>query len=340
MISFYEISPAQQCERLQQLAQKALRHWQLDPRSIELIKYRENAVFEVVTTAGVRYALRMHRPGYHSDAALRSELQWMDALNQVGVLVPEVIPTVAGELLITEQLDSIPEPRQIDLFAWIDGEQLGSVEHGLGDNAEQISALYFAIGETAGRLHNQSSNWQMPDGFERHAWDCEGLVGEQPFWGRFWELELLTPEQKNLINDAREKVQARLAQLQQSPQNYSLIHADFVPENLMADGTGVRLLDFDDAGFGWHMFELATALYFIIEENGYEVAKEALFDGYRQQRKLTEEDQGLLELFLTARGFTYLGWIRSRQETETAQALAPELIRMACQQANRFLSQA
>ncbi|UTW01872.1 phosphotransferase [Amphritea atlantica] len=339
MNRFYEISPAQQCERLQQLAQKALCHWQLDARSIELIKYRENAVFEVVTTAGVRYALRMHRPGYHSDTALRSELQWMEALNNVGVLVPEVIPTAAGELLITEALDSIPEPRQIDLFAWIEGEQLGSVEHGLGDNAAQISALYFAIGETAGRLHNQSGDWQLPEGFERHAWDCDGLVGEQPFWGRFWELELLTVEQKALIIEVREKIRLRLQQLDKSSQNYSLIHADFVPENLMADGAGVRLLDFDDAGFGWHMFELATALYFIIEEECYDIAKQALFDGYRQQRNLSEADQGLLELFLTARGFTYLGWIRSRQETKTAQELAPELIRMACQQAKRFLSQ-
>ncbi|WP_299199662.1 phosphotransferase [uncultured Amphritea sp.] len=339
MNSFYEIGPAQQCERLQQLAQKALRHWQLDACSIELIKYRENAVFAVVTTTGVRYALRIHRPEYHSDAALRSELQWMEALNKVGVLVPEVIPTAAGELLITEQLEGIPEPRQLDLFAWIDGEQLGSVEHGLGDNAAQISALYFAIGETAGRLHNQSSHWPLPEGFQRHAWDCDGLVGEQPFWGRFWELELLTSEQKALITEAREKVRLRLQQLPRAPQNYSLIHADFVPENLMADGAGVRLLDFDDAGFGWHMFELATALYFIIEENVYDVAKEALFDGYRQHRHLSEGDLGLLELFLTARGFTYLGWIRSRQETQTAQELAPELIRMACQQAKRFLSQ-
>lgn len=338
MNSFYEISPAIQCERLKQLAAKALNNWQLDVQSIELIKYRENAVFEVITTAGVRYALRMHRPGYHSDAALRSELQWMTALNKVGVLVPEVIPTVAGELLITERLESIPEPRQIDLFAWIEGEQLGSVEHGLGDNTTQMSELYFAIGETAARLHNQSCDWEVPEGFERHAWDCEGLVGENPFWGRFWELELLTPEQKNLILEARDKVRDKLLKLEKSVRNYSLIHADFVPENLMIEGDLLRLLDFDDAGFGWHMFELATALYFIIEESCYEIAKEALIIGYRQHRELTKNDLALLELFLTARGFTYLGWIRSRQETETAKELAPELIRMACKQASKYLS--
>lgn len=339
MNEFYDLSPGQQCERLQQLAVKALHHWQLDVRNIQLIKYRENAVFEVLATDGVKYALRMHRPGYHSDGALRSELQWMEALIKADILVPEVIPTVTGELLVTEQLEGIPESRQIDLFAWIEGEQLGSVEEGLGDNAEQVTSIYLAIGATAARLHNQSSDWQLPEGFKRHAWDCDGLVGEQPFWGRFWELELLTPEQQALLIAAREKVQAKLQKLDKSAQNYSLIHADFAPENLMTEGDRVRLLDFDDAGFGWHMFELATALYFIIEENCYEVAKEALISGYRQHRELSKEDLALLELFLTARGFTYLGWIRSRQETETAQELAPELIRLACQQATRFLSQ-
>ncbi|WP_417224266.1 phosphotransferase enzyme family protein [Amphritea sp.] len=338
MSCFYSLSPAQQVDRLQSLAVQALSHWPFDVAQIEPIKYRENAVFEVLTTEGVRYALRIHRPGYHNTRALHSELQWMAALIDAGVLVPEVIPTANGELLVTEQVDAVPEPRQIDLFAWIEGAPLGCVEHGVSDDIEQLAQLYGAIGETAARLHNQACDWSLPDGFERHAWDCDGLVGEQPFWGRFWELELLTAEQQALIIAARMKVQQQLEPLPKNEQNFSMIHADFVPENLIADGVGVRLLDFDDAGFGWHMFELATALYFIVDEKGYETAKAALVDGYRQQRALSDSDLAQLELFLTARGFTYLGWIRSRQETETAQALAPELIRRACQQAERFLA--
>ena len=31
----------------------------------------------------------------------------------------------------------------------------------------------------------------------------------------------------------------------------------------MVQGDRIKLIDFDDAGFGWHLFELATALYFI-----------------------------------------------------------------------------
>lgn len=338
MIDFYQQTPEAQVEKLILLGQKALHHWTSEEAEISLIKYRENAVFKVELASGQRYALRMHRPGYHSDAALKAELQWMDALNQYGIAVPEVIPASNGHFLIVESHPDIPEPRQIDLFAWIEGEQLGSEEEGLGKDVESVHDIYFQVGQIAAGLHNQTSQWRAPEGFERHAWDDEGLVGEEPFWGRFWELELLTSEQKALLVEARKAVQQQLAEYDRSSQRYGLIHADFVLENLMTEGDKVRLIDFDDAGYGWHMFELATALYFIQEEPAYETAKQALIEGYRSTRPLADSDLEKLELFLAARSFTYLGWIRSRQETETARELAPDLIRRACKQAKQFLA--
>lgn len=335
---FYQLTPDQQSQRLAAMARHALSHWQISADNISLIKYRENAVFSVHTSNGERYALRIHRPGYHDDDALRSELQWMAALADSGVQVPEVIPTTDQQLMVTVHVPEIPEARQIDLFAWVDGQPLGSIEQGLNHDPVQVAKIYHAIGTTAARLHNQASEWSLPTGFKRHAWDLDGLVGEAPFWGRFWELESLAPEQQQLLEQARDKARDDLAKLEKTPLNYGLIHADFVPENLMTDGENIRLLDFDDAGFGWHLFELATALYFIQEEPCYDTAKTALLWGYHEQRPLELEDLVHLELFLTLRGFTYLGWIRSRQETETAQEMTPDLIRRACRQAERYLA--
>lgn len=338
MSSFYNLSPQQQSLLLQQLVEKALRHWSFGACGIELVKYRENAVFKVTTGTGERYAMRIHRPGYHSRAALRSELQWMEALRRDGIPVPRVIPALDGRLSVAESVESIPEARDIDVFAWIDGTPLGSAEIGLNQAPGDIQPLYFSLGKSAARLHNHSSRWTPPEGFERHAWDTEGLVGESPFWGRFWELELLDEGQKKLLQEVRQRVWHELEGYDRSPSRYSMIHADFVPDNLMVDGKDIRLIDFDDAGFGWHMFELATALYFIQEDDYYPAAKRALVDGYRSERALPEEDLARLDLFLTARGCTYLGWIRSRQETETARELATDLIGRACRQAERFMS--
>ena len=336
MTDFFHIDPEAQVLRLEAAGRDALRNWGIDDASLDLIKYRENAVFRV-EHGGTCRALRLHRYGYHSDDELRSELEWMQALSGAGVSVPRVVPTRSGDAFVKHAADDLPGEIQIDLFEWIDGEQLGSVEEGIADE-NAIVGIYGTLGELAAKVHNQASGWQPPAGFVRHAWDADGLAGEQPLWGRFWELEAATPEQAKLLTSGRERVHAELSALARSADGYSMIHADFAPENVMVDGDVVRLIDFDDAGFGWHLFELVTSLYFIQEEPYYDRAQQALFDGYRKHRPLPDEQLRLLPLFFLARGFTYLGWVHTRSETETARELTPMLLEAACELAEDYLS--
>jgi Ser/Thr protein kinase RdoA (MazF antagonist) len=191
----------------------------------------------------------------------------------------------------------------------------------------------------AARLHNQSSRWRPPPGFTRQAWDVEGLVGERPLWGRFWELAALSESERALMIRARDRVRDELSALERSSRNYGLIHADFAPENLVVDGSHVRLIDFDDAGYGWHLFEIATTLYFHIGQPYFEAVERATLAGYRTERELSAADESLLPLFYTARGFTYLGWVHTRHETETARELTPMLIELSCGVTKRYLGQ-
>jgi len=319
------------------LARAALAAWDLEARALELLKYRENAVFRVAASDGQQYALRVHRAGYHSDAELHSELAWMRALLADGFDVPELVPASNGDLFVVAKHPEVPEPRQVDLFQWIAGRPLGSVEGALEGDAESLANTFRTIGVLAARLHNQAERWTPPAGFTRHAWDTEGLVGERPFWGRFWELAALTVEQRSLIERARARVQSELSQLERSPRNYGLIHADFAPENLMVDGERIRLLDFDDAGYGWHLFEVVTSLYFHIGQPYFDAIERAMLEGYRSERRLSAEDEALLPLFYAARSFTYLGWVHTRQETETARELTPMLVDLCCGVATRYL---
>ena len=341
MSDFYAQDDAQQATCMRELAEAALPLWGVRPATIVLIKYRENGVFAVTADDGARYALRIHRHAYHSDAELRSELQWIAALAEAGIQVVQPLPTRAGDSFATVAVPSVPEPRQVDLFVWLDGRQLGSVEADIALDRQEVRRIYHTIGTLAARLHNQAVEWVPPPGFTRHAWDAEGLAGEQPFWGRFWELGQLSEEDRGLLVRARDRVYRELNAYAALPENsarYSLIHADFVAENLMVEAGHIRLIDFDDAGFGWHLFEIATALYFTMGEDYYEEAYAALIAGYREQRQLPEHQVAQLPLFFLARSFTYLGWIHTRQETETAKTLGPMLIGKACALARDYLS--
>jgi Ser/Thr protein kinase RdoA (MazF antagonist) len=117
-----------------------------------------------------------------------------------------------------------------------------------------------------------------------------------------------------------------------------LIHADLVPENILVDGDSLQVIDFDDAGYGWHLFEIATSLYFIRRDSIYVQAREAVIEGYRQQRMLPDEHLELLPMFLAARGTTYLGWVHTRAGEPAAAEMTPALIEMATAAAEDYLS--
>jgi Ser/Thr protein kinase RdoA (MazF antagonist) len=325
-------------DEMHALALVALRAWDLAVANLAPIKVRENAVFRVDLAGGGRAVLRVHRSGYHSDDELDSEFIWMGALEAAGISVPRVIRSRRGrnfEVIETRQKNGT---RQIDVFEWIDGRQLGTVESGLSGDAATIAEQYRMIGAIAARMHNHTAGWRHPSGFRRHAWDAAGLVGDEPFWGRFWELAALTPGQKSLLLRARSRIEGDLAAYGMKPDRYGLIHADLVPENLLVDGNRIQVIDFDDAGFGWHLFELATSLYFITGDDIYPTAREALIRGYRSERELPDEALEWLPLFLAVRGTTYLGWVHTREGSDTANEMLPFLVERACAVAEEYLA--
>ena len=60
-------------------------------------------------------------------------------------------------------------------------------------------------------------------------------------------------------------------------------------------------------------------------------------DGYRRERDLPEEEFVRVPLFELARAFSYLGWVHTRADTASAQALAPEVARLVCTLAESYL---
>lgn len=338
MTNFYSLSDQEQADRMRALALTALKQWDGEFHDISLVKYRENAVFSVFDSRGSRFALRIHRHGYHSDAALLSELKWMNAIKEHGIGAPKIVAAKCGAMFVYANSELVPEPRQVDLLEWLPGEPVGSVETIADGDANELQSLYVQAGELAARLHIQSLNWTIPADFERHAWDENGLLGSLPFWGDFRALRAFPDEARPLLDRACEKALVELHAFGKSKDRYGLIHADFVPENLMRVGEELMLIDFDDSGFGWNMFELATALYFYIGTPHFGTIGDSLLSGYRRHRPLPEDHWNKLPLFLFLRSLTYLGWVHTRHETETAKELTPMFVERTIALARDYLN--
>ncbi len=337
MDDFYRVSVEEQMSRLRLLAIEALKHWGVLECEPELLKYRENAVFRVIAPDGRPAALRIHRHGYHSDAALRSELAWMRALRADGIDVPGVVPTRDHTMFTIAAVNEVPEPRQVDMMEWLMGQPFGTLENGLSSAITEFHAAFTLVGQLAARLHTHAEAWSPPNDFVRHAWDIDGLVGERPLWGRFWELESLNPSQRSLIDRARAQARRDLIAYGRPPQTYGLIHADLLTDNMILGENRVKVLDFDDSGFGWHLFDLATILLFFRGEDTYDRIWNAVIEGYRSVRDLPDEQLAYMPLFYLLRSFTYLGWVHTRYETPAAKELAPMLTNVACDIAEEYL---
>jgi Ser/Thr protein kinase RdoA (MazF antagonist) len=294
------------------LAKSALLQWPNIAGEPTLVMHRENTVFRVETTTGPA-ALRLHRQGYHSFDAIQSELDWMAYLANHGVQVPAPLPTKNGKLLL-ECLEASGEKRFVDLLAWIDGEPLGASHMPFARPVAQTCALFHNLGIALAKLHTLSDQWRKPESFTRHAWDRDGLIGDNPFWGRFWSLSDMTEDVACKLALARDFLRQDLDRAIERGLDYGLIHADLVRENVLVAGTKVCMIDFDDAGFGFRMFDIATALYKNRNEPNYSHIEAALLSGYASHHRLSKQDIATLPLFTVLRSLTYLGWAQSRLE--------------------------
>lgn len=292
------------------MAQQALEAWGFQSAKCELVSVSENIVFRIDSDDGQALVLRLHRPGYHTLEELISERQWTRALNDCGIGTPVPVQTLDGRDYVLVEGRQSGEARYAGMSKWIDGELMNHVIA----NSNDFLGYFRRLGEVAARIHNQASGWEPPSGFTRHSLDADGFMGLSPFWGPFWVSPDLTASERMRFEHLREKIHDLLLQLESVPHTYSMIHADLWPGNLLVDGERLHVIDFDDAGFGWHMYELAVGLYSYQSHPRFPEMVDAVFEGYREIRPLDAESAALLPVFLLVRALALVGWRADRPE--------------------------
>src|SRR5260221_1287501 len=114
----------------------------------------------------------------------------------------------------------------------------------------------------------------------------------------------------------------RLASYGRGEDRFGLIHADVRLANLLADGDDIQVIDFDDCGFGWFMFDLATAVSFMEHDPRVPELCDAWVRGYRRVLPLPAADEAEIPTFVLLRRLQLVAWVGSHPVADAALQLA------------------
>jgi Ser/Thr protein kinase RdoA (MazF antagonist) len=321
---FYQAPQEQQIAALAELANQALEHWGLQGAQISTLAYRENMTFAVTVNSKERYALRIHQAGYRSDSQVQSELDFIEHLSQSGILTPEVIRSNDNASLVIVSHPKVPEPRQCDLFGWIEGPPIRRIFEPPTLTVEELEAAYREAGRAVASIYNAAASWQVPATFDRPVWDEHGIFGREALLGDFRMVTVATDTQRQLMEDVATRLKKDLRAFGKAPDRYGLSQCDLLPENLLLTDQGLRIIDFDDCGYTWIMFDLATAVLDLCGTDLFDPCLNAFITGFRELRPLADDQLQMLPAFLCAKTLSLLGHTATRTHldmAEEAQAL-------------------
>jgi Ser/Thr protein kinase RdoA (MazF antagonist) len=298
-----------------QLAERVLGLYDL-PRnaSVQLISLSENEIYKVEAPSGRRWALRLQRPGYQSENSLASEMSWLVALRKDGVVAtPVPVAGRNGEWIQRVRHPLAEAPRNAVLFEWENGCQ---PEIGM-----DLRQCFRNLGTISAQMHAHSRKWQRPDGFERFTWNFETALGETPRWGRWRDGLGMTAAMLDLFGRTAELIRGRLACYGSGPDRFGLAHCDLRLANLLVHEGEVKVIDFDDCGFGWYMYDAATVLSFYEHLPQARDLIDVWLEGYRTVSAVSQADEEEIPTFVMLRRLLLVAWIASHRETELARSM-------------------
>jgi Ser/Thr protein kinase RdoA (MazF antagonist) len=324
MTDHASLSNRGQIGRLRALGRRALASFGVDQARITMLRHETNTTFRV-DAAGDRYVLRISRAGTATAETIASEMMWLAALRTTTSLsVPEPVAAADGTFVAIVSHAGVPEPRPCVLLRWMNGRFLdaGLTPRHLG-----------RVGQLMAGLQDHGAGWARPPGFVRHRVDTltsianSESVGDSPLAAttdvpsrddadRAVGLanDLLSADAARTVADALDLVCDSTRRLAARPGSGGLIHGDLHQENYFFHAGAARAIDFDDCGWGFHLYDLAVTLSEIEGRPAYGRMRDALLDAYGRQRALPSDAEVHLRALVILRRVQLLMWILESRE--------------------------
>ncbi|MCM3884285.1 phosphotransferase [Frankia sp. R82] len=222
-------------------------------------------------------------------------------------------------------------PSAFHRFAWNWDTTLGAATRWGGWSAGLTGALASASGPDSGAAHTAASD---PDALAAHA----------------------------LVGRAVKVIRSRLEAYGMGSGRYGLIHADMRLANLLFPEAKIRneravgprkigaewgyqaacddevcVIDFDDCGFGWYLWDLAASLSFIEHLDVAGDLVDAWLTAYQRRLPLTAEDVAMIPTFVLMRRLLLVAWLGTHPHSDAVASRA-DYARDTCTLAEAYLS--
>jgi len=312
---FAALTQQEQIARIELLGREALREFGVEPTGMTSLFHGENTTYKVESPQG-DFCLRVCRPGYQSDSNILSEIEFLTALKHASFPVPEPYQ----DRVVKASVPEVPEARNCVLLRWQEGKFCRE-----GYSIAQAAA----VGKLMAELHNFSSQWVLPEGFDRqqlHGWAFDHVP--QPALAV--RQDSIDPEDFDLLVQVDQEARDLLNRLPRDAANFGLIHADLHQGNVLFDGDEIHVIDFDDLGYGFWLYDFSAALCFMVEEDEYPQVRDALLNGYSKVRPLPPGTEELLPAFIRLRAAGIANWILNRTDNPMFRERAREYVHGFC----------
>jgi Ser/Thr protein kinase RdoA (MazF antagonist) len=320
-------------DRVTGCAGEALRAHGCHPATtIGLLNVSENATFLVEDPEAGPSVLRVHRLGYHTEQEIASELAWMDALRaEAGVRTPRILPAADGRRVVTVAEPGGTAVRHCVRFEFLPGTEPGG-------EPDLTKSHFEELGEITARMHRHARGWRRPAWFTRFHWDYPAAFGRIPRWGRWQDGIGVGTAERRVLARLDDVLRTRLHAFGTGAGRYGLVHADTRLANLLVHDGSVSVIDFDDSGFSWYLYDLGTSVSFFEHSPEVPGLLDSWLEGYRRVGELPAEDRAEIWTFILFRRLLLLAWIGSHQGVDIAAELGAGYTQGTCDLAESYLS--
>jgi Ser/Thr protein kinase RdoA (MazF antagonist) len=286
--------------------------------TLALLTISENATFLAQTPEGGRLIFRVHRPDYHTEAEIRSELAWIVALARDNVVItPAPLAAQDGNYLVA--FSDGETQRLAVAFVFMPGLE--------PDAGSDLVRWYGHLGEITARLHLHAGSWTRPPGFTRKRWDFDTIIGPGAHWGDWRLAPGLDASGIAELERVAALLERQTAAFGHAANRFGLVHCDMRTANLLVEGEHMAVIDFDDCGLSWFAYDFATSISFMEHEPFVPALTRAWVNGYRRTALFPAEDEAMLPAFVMLRRMQLTAWVASHGETPTAQTLGEDYAR-------------